>query len=92
MLEIFSLQITVRARDQSNPEKATEAKVLVRILRDLRTPRFNNNPYTATIAENHQVGRNIDIQPSQIRGTDDDKKVHCIVRVCYHTFCVFALT
>ena len=47
----------------------------VTIRRDLKKPKFNNNPYTATIPESLEVGRNVDIKPSAIRGTDEDKKV-----------------
>ncbi len=65
----------MRARDQSRPEKTAEVNVRVKIQRDQRKPRFSNNPYTATVPESIQVGRNVEIKPNAIRGQDEDKKV-----------------
>ena len=59
----------------SRPEKTAEANVRVTIQRDLKKPKFNNERYTATVPENIEVGRNVDIKPGAVRGTDEDKKV-----------------
>ena len=69
------LQIRIRARDLSRPEKTAEANVRVTIQRDLKKPKFNNKRYTATVPENIEVGKNVDIKPGAVRGTDEDKKV-----------------
>ncbi len=72
----------MKASDQSRPEKTVEANVKVTIQRDQKQPKFNNNPYTATVPETIEVGRNLDIKPSAIRGTDEDKKVQRLEKNC----------
>lgn len=59
------------ARDQADPEKTGTATVIVVVRRDLQAPRFEGEPYRATVAERAPVGTAV----STLRGRDDDRMV-----------------
>ena len=48
---IYFLQFTVRARDQSYPERQDTATVQIDIIRDQFAPIFSSNDYRVTIPE-----------------------------------------
>lgn len=49
-------QINVRASDQRDPEKTTDATVTLTILRDNFPPQFRNEPYIARTTELTDTG------------------------------------
>lgn len=60
------------ARDQATPEKTGTTQVVIRVRRDLKDPKFEGGPYTASIPETLDVGRVV----FRLRARDDDKMVH----------------
>ncbi len=75
-------QIQIRVRDQSNPEKTSDAKVKVTIERDQKTPKFTHQPYTVSIQEDITVNRALDVKPARVQAKDEDKKVGTSIVTC----------
>ncbi len=64
-------QLTVRARDQMNPERSSTATVSINIRGDNQPPQFTNPPYSAEINFNTPVGTSV----YQASSTDNDRIV-----------------
>ena len=67
-------QFKAVASDGAQPPKTATANIIIKVRRDLKSPRFEGAPYKKTISENFQVGQNM----FDLRGRDDDKMVRLL--------------
>ena len=64
----FHLQLRVAVYDSAKPDKRTITTVTIPVLRNVNTPKFQQENYEETINENAPVGRSI----LTVRAVDED--------------------
>lgn len=74
---LFQLKITLI--DSWNPDKVTETKLTISMLRNVFAPQFSSSSYTATVYENVDVGQTV----LRVNATDGDgvSFLHCLLTV-----------
>ena len=80
--------MTVRVRDQRNPEQSVTGSVIVDVRRNQQPPRFVDTPYTRDLSENTAVSSSVYV----VRAVDTDLRVGllmCICRIPVKTLCEF---
>ncbi|KPM08420.1 protocadherin Fat 1-like protein [Sarcoptes scabiei] len=68
-----NFSITIRAQDQGSPPNSEITTVNVQVIdADDQNPRFEDDKYTAFLAENDDVGHALIVKPNRIKANDPD--------------------
>ena len=74
-------QLTIQARDMGTPPKSSQenARVTVRVARNLNSPKFEGQPFTAKLTRDAQVGTPV----KDVLARDDDQNVRLNIKFLF---------